>query len=400
MALISINLNKITESPTLAIVKKVQDLKNRGIDILSLSAGEPYFDTPINIKNAAIDAILLGKTKYTNVDGTKELKNAVRQKYLRDNNLEYELDQIIISNGGKQVIYNLFMASLDEADEVIIPSPYWVSYPDIVKLANGNPIIVPCSINHGFKYDLASLATYITPKTKWIILNSPNNPTGSVYTEYDLQKFAEFLRNYPHVNIMSDDIYEHIIFDNKKFYNLAIIAPDLKNRIFIVNGVSKSYSMTGWRIGYGVGDKTLIKAMTIIQSQATSNPCSISQAAAAEALNGPQDFIKSNNDDFEEKRNIAFSILSKSKYLECFKPEGAFYLFVKCQNLFGKITKNGNILNNSNDVAEYLLDHASVAVVPGSAFGEDNYFRISYATSSEILTKACNNIITSINNIN
>ncbi len=397
MGLISERLNRVQPSPTLAIVKKVQELKARGLNVISLSAGEPHFDTPDNIKHAAIEGINKGMTKYTNVDGMKQLKEAVQAKFKRDSDLDYELDEIIISNGGKQVLYNLFMASLDEDDEVIIGSPYWVSYPDIVKMAGGSPIIIQGSVENHFKFDLNILANSISKKTKWIILNSPNNPTGHVYSYDELTKLAELLQNYPAVNIMSDDMYEHIIFDNLKFYNLSMVAPDLKHRIFIVNGVSKSYSMTGWRIGYGAGDKSLIKAMATIQSQATSNPCSISQVAAIEALNGSQSFIKPNSRDFEEKRNIALSILGDTQYLECLKPEGAFYLFVKCDKLFGLQPKDGKLINDSNDVAEYFIDKALVAVVPGSAFGLDGYFRISYATSTTELQKACESIKKSLN---
>ncbi len=389
MPLVSELLNLIKPSPTLVVTQKAAELKRQGIDIISLGAGEPDFDTPDNIKNAAINGIRLGYTKYTNVDGMIELKEAVQAKLKRENNLDYELNEIIISAGGKQVIYNLFMASLNKGDEVIIPSPYWVSYPDIVLIAGGVPIFVSCSMDSNFKLDLSALEQAITPKTKWLIINSPSNPTGAAYSYNDLSKLGELLSKYPHVNIMSDDIYEHITFNEFKFCNLAQVVPALKSRVFIVNGVSKSYSMTGWRIGYGAGSKDLIKAMTIIQSQNTSNPSSISQVAAIEALNGPQDFIKENALNFRKKRDLALSILNDTKYLSCYKPEGAFYLFPKCDEIFGKQTPTGEIINNSNDLGKYLIEQGNVAVVPGIAFGMEGYFRISYATSMDVLEKGC-----------
>ena len=392
MSLISKRLKLIKPSPTLAVVKKTLELKKLGRDIISLGAGEPDFDTPNNIKEAAIKAIRDGLTKYTNVDGRIDLKQAVQNKYKRENNIDYALDEIIISNGGKQVIYNLFMSSLQRGDEVIIPAPYWVSYPDIVALAEGVPVFVNCDISNNFKLSAETLECMITPKTKWFIINSPSNPTGAAYSYQELMDIAELLRKYTHVNVMSDDIYEHIVFDDFKFYTLAQIAPDLKYRIFTVNGVSKSYSMTGWRIGYGAGSKSLIDAMTIVQSQSTSNPCSISQAAAIEALNGPQDFIKLNAKSFQEKRDLTLSILSRIKAISCYKPEGAFYVFPKCSELFGLKTPSGKVIKSSNHFAEYLLEDFNVAVVPGIAFGSDEYFRISYATSMTDIERACSRI--------
>ncbi|KAJ6644999.1 putative aspartate/prephenate aminotransferase, partial [Pseudolycoriella hygida] len=365
------------------------ELKKLGKDIISLGAGEPDFDTPDNIKEAAIAAIRMGITKYTNVSGMLELKQAVQTKFKNENNLDYSLDEIIISSGGKQVIYNLFMASLEGGDEVIIPSPYWVSYPDMVILAGGTPVFINCDIRSNFKLNTDALERIISTKTKWIIINSPSNPTGATYTYNELRDIAELLRNYPHINVMSDDIYEHIIFDNFKYYTFAQVAPDLKDRIFTVNGVSKSYSMTGWRIGYGAGFKPLVKAMTIIQSQSTSNPSSISQMASIEALTGPQNLLAINAQNFEKKRDLALSILSNIKYLSCYKPGGAFYLFPKCKDLFGLTTPNGKIIKNSNDFAEYLLEEDGVAVVAGVAFGLEGYFRISYATSIENLQEGC-----------
>lgn len=399
MSLIARRLGFIKPSPTLAVSAKAAELKRSGIDVISLGAGEPDFDTQENIKLAAITAIKAGVTKYTNVDGMPELKKAVCEKFKRENGLEYLPDQIIIGTGGKQVIYNLFMATLDQGDEVIIPAPYWVSYPDIVLLAEGKPVIIEAYLETGFRITPESLDVAITDKTKWFILNSPSNPSGTAYSKQDLLILADILRKYPHVQIMSDDIYEHITFDGFKFYNLAAVAPDLKDRIFIVNGVSKAYSMTGWRIGYGAGNKDIIKAMALIQSQSTSNPSSISQMAAIEALTGIQSYIPKNALGFEKKRDLVFSLLSKIKNLECYKPEGAFYLFIRCTKLFGKKTPSGQLLKNDNDLATYLLEHANVAVVPGIAFGLEGYFRISYATSEELLAEACRRIEMCINQL-
>ncbi|BBB56293.1 aspartate aminotransferase [Candidatus Megaera polyxenophila] len=399
MSLIATRLGFIKPSPTLAVSAKAAELKRSGVDVISLGAGEPDFDTPENIKLAAIAAIKAGATKYTNVDGMPELKKAVCKKFKRENGLEYLPEQIIIGTGGKQVIYNLFMATLNKGDEVIIPAPYWVSYPDIVLLAEGKPVIIEAHLETGFKIMPESLDAAITDKTKWFVLNSPSNPSGAAYSKQDLLLLANILRKYPHVQIMSDDIYEHITFDRFKFYNLVAVAPDLKERIFIVNGVSKAYSMTGWRIGYGAGNKDIIKAMALIQSQSTSNPSSISQMAAIEALIGIQNYIPKNALSFEKKRDLVFSLLSRIKNLECYKPEGAFYLFIRCMKLFGKKTPSGKLLKNDNDVATYLLENGNVAVVPGIAFGLEGYFRISYATSEELLVKACQRIEMCINQL-
>jgi aspartate aminotransferase len=399
MSLIATRLGFIKPSPTLSVSAKAAELKRSGVDVISLGAGEPDFDTPENIKLAAIAAIKAGATKYTNVDGMPELKKAVCKKFKRENGLEYLPEQIIIGTGGKQVIYNLFMATLNKGDEVIIPAPYWVSYPDIVLLAEGKPVIIEAHLETGFKIMPESLDAAITDKTKWFVLNSPSNPSGAAYSKQDLLLLANILRKYPHVQIMSDDIYEHITFDRFKFYNLVAVAPDLKERIFIVNGVSKAYSMTGWRIGYGAGNKDIIKAMALIQSQSTSNPSSISQMAAIEALIGIQNYIPKNALSFEKKRDLVFSLLSRIKNLECYKPEGAFYLFIRCMKLFGKKTPSGKLLKNDNDVATYLLENGNVAVVPGIAFGLEGYFRISYATSEELLVKACQRIEMCINQL-
>jgi aspartate aminotransferase len=390
---LSYRLKLIKPSQTLAITQQAAELKKAGRNIISLGAGEPDFDSPQNIKEAAIEGIKLGFTKYTNIDGMPQLKQAIQAKFKRENNLDYDLSEIMVSNGGKQVIYNLFMASLNENDEVIIISPYWVSYPDIVLLAGGKPIFVDCDMKVDFKLTSDKLEQAISNKTKWIIINSPSNPTGATYSFSELEHIAQILRQHPNINIMSDDIYEHIIFDNIQFYNLANVAPDLKHRIFIVNGLSKAYAMTGWRIGYGAGQKELIKAMTMIQSQSTSNPSSISQIAAIEALNGIQDFIIPNIATFQQKRDIALSILQQSENLACYKPEGAFYLFSKCSGFFGATSKDGFCINDSNDFASYLLEAANVAVVPGLAFGLEGYFRISYATSISELEEGCTRIV-------
>ncbi len=390
MSLIAKRLQTVKPSPTLAVAAKAKELTMQGINIISLAAGEPDFDTPDNIKLAAIEAIKNGATKYTMVSGTPELRKAVCEKFKRENGLDYKIDEIIVSAGGKQVIYNLFMATIDEGDEVIIPAPYWVSYPDIVLLAGGVPVFVSSDMTSGFKALPEDIEKTITKKSKWLILNSPNNPSGAAYTENELAKIADLVRKYPHLYVMSDDIYEHITFDGFKFTTLAAIAPDIKDRIFIVNGVSKSYSMTGWRIGYGAGSKFIIKAMDVIQSQSTSNPSSISQVAALEALSGPQDYIKTNTANFQKKRDLVLFMLNKINGLDCYKSEGAFYLFPKCSDLFGKQTPKGEKINSSSDLATYLLEVANVAVVPGIAFGLEGYFRISYATSTELLTDACN----------
>ncbi|MDG1436343.1 MAG: pyridoxal phosphate-dependent aminotransferase [Rickettsiaceae bacterium] len=396
MSLIAKRLQSIKPSPTLSVTAKAQELSSQGINIISLAAGEPDFDTPENIKNAAIDGIKNGATKYTNVSGTAELRQAVCDKFKRENNLDYTKDEIIISTGGKQVIYNLFMATINEGDEVIIPAPYWVSYPDIVMLAGGVPVSVMSDIKNGFKSKAEDISAAITKKSKWIILNSPSNPSGSSYSIEELKIFADVIRKNPQLNVMCDDIYEHITFDDFVFKTLAEIAPDLKDRIFIVNGVSKSYAMTGWRIGYGAGRKDVIKAMSMIQSQSTSNPSSISQIAATEALTGPQGYIKTNAANFQKKRDLVLSLLNKIPGIDCYKSEGAFYLFPKCSDLFGKTTLEGKKIDSSNDLASYLLESANVAVVPGIAFGLEGYFRISYATSEVVLEEACQRMSKSI----
>ena len=387
MSIVSNSLKRIKPSPTIAVTSKAREMRAAGKDVIGLGAGEPDFDTPDNIKEAAIQAIKRGDTKYTAVDGTPALKKAIKEKFSRENNLTYALDQISVGTGGKQVLYNAFMATLNPGDEVIIPAPYWVSYPDMVLLAGGKPKIVKCSEKNEFKITPAELKKAITKKTKWLIINSPSNPTGSCYTREEIQELSKILIKNKKVFILSDDIYEHITYDGFKFFTIAQIKA-LKDRTLTMNGVSKSYSMTGWRIGYGAGPKDIIKAMAKIQSQSTTNPSSISQAAAVEALSGTQDFIKTRSESFKERRDFVVKTLNNIKGLNCLKPNGAFYVFPNCKKLLGKKTK----LKTDKDFVEKLLDKAEVAVVQGSAFGLDGYFRISYATSMDNLKKALERI--------
>ena len=391
MSIISNNLNKIKPSPTIAVTQKARELKAAGKDVIGLGAGEPDFDTPDNIKEAAIKAIRDGDTKYTAVDGTPALKKAIVDKFKRENNLDYDLDQITVGAGGKHVIYNAMMATLNEGDEVIVPAPYWVSYPDMVLLAGGTPIILECNEKQGFKVSPSELEKIITPKTKWIILNSPSNPTGACYSESDIRELSKVLTKHPHVYILSDDIYEHVIYEGFKFFTIAQIN-ELKDRVLTMNGVSKAYSMTGWRIGYAAGPKEIIKAIAKIQSQSTTNPSSISQAAAVEALNGQQDFIKERAKSFQQRRDFVVKALNQINGIECLNPDGAFYVFPSCKGLIGKKDPNGNVLNNDSDFVKSLLENSGVAVVQGSAFGLEGFFRISYATSMENLKKALEKI--------
>ena len=366
-------------------------MKAAGKDVIGLGAGEPDFDTPDNIKKAAIDAIQSGDTKYTAVDGTKVLKEAIVKKFKRENNLNYTIDQITVGAGGKHVIYNLMMATLNKGDEVIIPAPYWVSYPDIVLLAGANPIVIECSEDQGFKLSAKDLEAKITNNTKWLILNSPSNPTGACYSEQEIKNLSQVLKRNPHVNILSDDIYEHITYDDFKFFTIAQI-PEIKNKVITMNGVSKSYAMTGWRIGYAAGDKDIIKAIAKIQSQSTTNPSSISQAAAVEALNGKQDFIPVRAKAFQERRDFVVNSLNAIEGISCLKPEGAFYVFPNCKGLIGKKDKSGKKITNDTDFVQSLLENNDVAVVQGSAFGLEGFFRISYATSMEKLEIAMKRI--------
>ena len=391
MSIVSNSLKRIKPSPTIAVSQKARELKAAGKDVIGLGAGEPDFDTPENIKKAAIEAINRGDTKYTAVDGTPVLKKAIVKKFKRENNLDYLPEQISVGTGGKQIIFNALMATLNPGDEVIIPAPYWVSYPDVVLLAGGEPKIVECSEKKEFKLTPDQLEKNITNKTKWIIINSPSNPTGSCYTQVELEALGEILKKNKNIYILSDDIYEHIIYDNFKFFTIAQIK-ELKDRTLTMNGVSKSYAMTGWRIGYGAAIKEIIKAMAKLQSQSTTNPSSISQAAAVEALNGNQDFILKRNKSFKERRDFVVQSLNKIPGMSCLKPNGAFYVFPNCSNFFNKKDKNGKIIKNDTDFVSSLLETYEVAVVQGSAFGLDGYFRISYATSMENLTRALDRI--------
>ena len=387
MGIVSNSLKRIKPSPTIAVTSKAREMRAAGKDVIGLGAGEPDFDTPDNIKEAAIEAIRAGETKYTAVDGTPKLKKAIQAKFLRENNLSYDLDQITVGTGGKQVLYNAFMATINKGDEVIVPAPYWVSYPDIILLAGGKPKIIQCAEEDNFKLTPKKLNKAISKKTKWVILNSPSNPTGSAYTKEEILKLSNILIKYKNTYILSDDIYEHVTYDNFNFFTIAQIKA-LKNRTLTMNGVSKSYSMTGWRIGYAGGPKEIIKAIAKIQSQSTSNPSSISQAAAVEALNGTQDFIKTRAESFKERRDFVVGSINSIKGLSCLKPEGACYVFPNCKKLLGKKTK----FKTDEEFVKKLLEKAEVAVVQGSAFGLHGYFRISYATSMNNLKKAMERI--------
>ena len=389
---LSNKMRNIKPSPTLEVTAQASALKMEGIDIISLSVGEPDLLIQNHIKESIINAIKDNKTKYTAVDGIIELKEAIKNKYINLYNLKYDLANIIISTGGKQVIYNLFSATLNEGDEVIIPCPYWGSYPDMVKLCGGNPVILNTDTITNFKITPQKLEEHITSKTKWLIINSPTNPTGETYTKSELESIGKLLAKYPNVNILSDDIYEHILYEGN-FYNLAMTSPEIKSRVFMISGVSKTYSMTGLRIGYGIGNPNIVKTMKIIQSQSTSNPSSICQYGALEAINGKQGFIESNNMIFRKRGDFLFDALNKIKGIRINKkPSGTFYLFPACSDLFGLKTASGKIINNSTDFACFLLEEARVAIVPGIAFGAEGYFRISYAVSLDNLKLACNNI--------
>ena len=391
MTILSASLSRIKPSPTMAVVKKATELKAAGKDIISLGAGEPDFDTPDNVKQAGIDAIKNGQTKYTIVDGTIELKRAIIGKFKRENSLTYNEKQVTVGVGGKHVIFNAILATINPGDEVIIPAPYWVSYPDIVLLAGGIPKIIECNESNDFKILPEQIEKNITKNTKWIILNSPSNPTGSVYSEQELRSIGKVLEKFPQVLIMSDDIYEHVLYDDFKFFTIAQI-PELFSRTLTINGLSKSYAMTGWRVGYAGGAEDLIQAMGKIQSQSTTNTSSISQAAAVEALNGVQDFIKPRSDAFKKRRDFVVQKLNTIKGLSCKNPQGAFYVFPNCKNCIGKKDKMGKQILNDTDFVTSLLENTGVAVVQGSAFGSEGYFRISYATSMDNLVKALDKI--------
>jgi aspartate aminotransferase len=392
MPFLSAALDRVKPSATIAVTDKARALKAAGRNVIGLGAGEPDFDTPDNIKQAAIKAIKDGKTKYTDVGGIPELKEAVINKFKRENELSYKPNQIIIGTGGKQVLYNALMATINPGDEVIIPAPYWVSYPEMVALAGGETVPVICTAEHGFKLRAADLEKAITPKTKWIILNSPSNPTGSAYSRAELKAITDVLVKHPHVWVMTDDMYEHLVYDDFVFTTPAQIEPKLYDRTLTVNGVSKSYCMTGWRIGYAGGPAELIKAMATIQSQSTSNPSSIAQWASVEALNGPQDFIPANNKVFKERRDLVVSMLNQANGIDCPHPEGAFYVYPSCAGTIGKTTASGKKLTNDGDFVTELLEAEGVAVVQGSAFGLGPAFRISYATKTSDLEDACKRI--------
>jgi aspartate aminotransferase len=392
MAFLADALKRIKPSATIAVTDKARALKAAGRDVIGLGAGEPDFDTPDNIKEAAIKAIRAGKTKYTNVDGIAELKAAIAAKFKRENNLDYSPAQISVGTGGKQVLYNALVATINPGDEVIIPAPYWVSYPEMVALASGEPVAVETRMQDGFKLKPAALEAAITPKTKWLIFNSPSNPTGSAYTRAEIKALTEVLVKHPQVWVLTDDMYEHLVYDDFVFSTPAQVEPRLYERTLTLNGVSKAYCMTGWRIGYAGGPEPLIKAMATIQSQSTSNPSSISQWASVEALTGPQDFIAKNNAKFKERRDLVVSMLNQAKGLQCPKPEGAFYVYPSCAGAIGRTAPSGQKIASDEDFVTELLDAEGVAVVQGTAFGVGPAFRISYATRTEDLEEACGRI--------
>ena len=390
--MISNRVNNIKPSLTIATNMKAQELKRAGKDIIVLAAGEPDFDTPEHIKNAAIKAINDGFTKYVPGKGTPDLQQAIQKKFKQDNGLDYDLSNITVGVGGKHIIYNAFSATINSGDEVIIPAPYWVSYPDIVILNDGVPVVVECGEESGFKLNPEDLEKNITKKTKWLMLNSPSNPTGSLYTKQELIALGEILKKHEQVYVLSDDIYEKIVYDDHKFHTFAEVCPDLKDRTLTMNGLSKSYCMTGWRVGYAAGPSNVINAMNKVQSQNVSSTASISMAASVEALNGDQSFISSNNESFLRRRNLVVKNLNETPGLSCRTPEGAFYVFASCKGVLGKKTESGKILNTDGDFMDYLLEDVGVAGVQGSAFGLEGFFRISYATSDSILEDACQRI--------
>ena len=385
-------LDRISPSPTLALTTRVLELKREGVDVIGLGAGEPDFDTPDFVKEAAIQAIRDGRTKYTNVDGTPELKAAIAAKFKRDNNLDYTPAQVTVNVGGKHTLFNALVATLDAGDEVIVPAPYWVSYPDVVQFAGATPVIVPAGAEYGYKLTPAMLDAAITPKTKWVILNSPSNPTGAAYTVDELKALGAVLDRHPHVWVFADDMYEHIVYDDFRFATIAEVCPQLYDRTLTVNGCSKAYAMTGWRIGFAAGAPWLIKAMAKLQSQSTSNPCSIAQAAAVAALTGDQSFLKERAAAFQTRRDLVVSMLNQANGITCPRPEGAFYVYPDVAGVIGKTTPKGKAIDTDNDFAAYLLDEARVAVVQGAAFGLSPAMRISYATSEAALTTACERI--------
>ncbi len=385
-------LDRIQPSATLAMTSRVLALQAEGVKVIGLSAGEPDFDTPDFVKEAAMEAIRAGKTKYTNVDGTAELKAAIKAKFKRDNGLDYEAGQISVNVGGKHTLFNALVATVDAGDEVIIPAPYWVSYPDIVAFAGGTPVFISAPASQNYKITPAQLDAAITPRTRWVMLNSPSNPTGAAYSATELKGLADVLMRHPHVMVMTDDMYEHVWYADTPFATILQVCPELYDRTITINGCSKAYSMTGWRIGYAGGPAWLIKAMAKLQSQSTSNPCSIAQAAATAALNGDQSFLKARNEAFRGRRDLVVSMLNQAKGLSCPTPEGAFYVYPDCAGTIGKTTPGGKVIESDADLIDYFLETVEVAAVHGAAFGLSPGFRISYATSEAILTDACTRI--------
>ncbi|HEY5818880.1 MAG TPA: pyridoxal phosphate-dependent aminotransferase [Mesorhizobium sp.] len=392
MAFLAETLKRVKPSATIAVTQKARELKNAGRDIIGLGAGEPDFDTPDNVKNAAIDAIRRGETKYPPVSGIVPLREAIASKFKRENNLDYRPEQTIVATGGKQILFNALMATLNPGDEVLIPSPYWVSYPEMVAICGGTSVFAPTTIDNGFKLTADALAKAITPRTKWLILNSPSNPSGAAYTEAELKALADVLLKHPHVWVLTDDMYEHLTYGDFVFKTLAEVEPNLYGRTLTMNGVSKAYAMTGWRIGYAAGAVELIKAMDMIQGQQTSGACTIAQWASVEALNGPQDFVRKNKAIFQDRRDLVVSMLNQARGLDCPSPEGAFYVYPSCARLIGKTTPAGKVIADDETFCSELLETEGVAVVFGTAFGLGPNFRISYATSEKLLEEACSRI--------
>jgi len=392
MSFIADALLRVKPSATMVMTQKARDLKNAGRDIISLSVGEPDFDTPDNIKRAAIAAIERGETKYTPVSGIPPLREAIAQKFKRENGLDYKASQTIVGTGGKHILFNALLATVNVGDEVIIPAPFWVSYPEMVAIAGGTSVTVPTRFEHGFKLQAEDLDRAITPKTKWLMLNSPSNPSGAAYSRDEMKALTEVLTRHPHVWILADDIYEHLVYGDFKFVTPAQVEPNLMDRTLTMNGVSKSYAMTGWRIGYAAGPEHLIKAMDMLQGQQTSGACSIAQWASVEALTGPQDFIEERRKVFEDRRDLVVSMLNQAKFLKCPSPEGAFYVYPSCAEALGKKTAAGQVINSDEDFVAALLEQEGVAVVHGSAFGQGPNFRVSYATSTAALENACTKI--------
>ncbi|MBS3650933.1 pyridoxal phosphate-dependent aminotransferase [Pseudaminobacter sp. 19-2017] len=392
MAFLADALSRVKPSATIAVTQKARELKAKGRDVIGLGAGEPDFDTPDNVKNAAIDAIRRGETKYPPVSGIPQLREAIAKKFKRENNLDYKPEQTIVGTGGKQILFNAFMATLNPGDEVVIPAPYWVSYPEMVALCGGESVFAATSGQNGFKLTAEALEKAITPKTKWLVLNSPSNPSGAAYTEAELRALGDVLLKHPHVWVLTDDMYEHLTYGDFVFKTVAEVEPQLYERTLTMNGVSKAYAMTGWRIGYAAGPVALIKAMDMIQGQQTSGACTIAQWASVEALNGPQDFVAKNKAIFQNRRDLVVSMLNQARGISCPSPEGAFYVYPSCAELIGKTAASGKVIANDEEFCAELLESEGVAVVFGSAFGLGPNFRISYATSEALLEEACHRI--------